>query len=135
MVDYGKFSNVFSCKNRQLKIISSHSINARHRTNCQCGKCFAGGNKIEWYGKMKWVDLMIDIPLIWSFVDKLQIHKNDNFILLIIFRYPMIHINKDILYSFNSILLDEFSSALGNWNCILCCIDGIIFCIWKIWLA
>ena len=65
------------CRNMQLKIISSHSINALHRTNCQCGKCFAGGNEIEWYGKMKWVDLMINIPLMWSFVDKPQIHKND----------------------------------------------------------
>ena len=55
----------------------------------------------------KWVDPMINIPLIWSFVDKPQIHKNDS----------------------------SISSALGHWNCIICCKDGIIFCIWKIWLA
>ena len=35
------------CEKRQLKIISSHSINARHRNNCQCGKFLLEAMKLS----------------------------------------------------------------------------------------
>ena len=62
---------------------------------------------------MKWIDLMINISLIWSCVDKLQINKNDNVILQIIF--PTKEIGSLLSFTYDK---EKTMQVCKTWFCL-----------------